>query len=172
MPAPPVAGPCLSLTALSLCTCCRAGLLLAIHDEVLASVSQRLPPEVQVLNAALQETSRYVPEGSAGRWRCWFWSSRRRVMKGKGVGVGRGRGRDSRGVEKRMADRGAATTAKSVELDAQGGATTAKCGTEGERKLHGGGGVVGRPHTGLLDPPLARVLLLHRSPVLLRHPSN
>ena len=31
-----------------------AELLLAIHDEVLMSVAAQLPPEMQVLNAALQ----------------------------------------------------------------------------------------------------------------------
>ncbi len=32
-------------------------LLLAIHDEVLAGVAQRLPAEMQVLNAVLQAPS-------------------------------------------------------------------------------------------------------------------
>ncbi|GAB4823269.1 hypothetical protein N2152v2_010315 [Parachlorella kessleri] len=34
-----------------------AGLLLSIHEEVVSSVSQRLPPEMQVLNSALQARS-------------------------------------------------------------------------------------------------------------------
>ncbi len=37
-----------------------AGLLLSIHEEVVSSVSQRLPPEMQVLNSALQARSRCV----------------------------------------------------------------------------------------------------------------
>lgn len=34
-----------------------AALLVAIHDEVLAGIEQRLPPEMRVLNAALLETN-------------------------------------------------------------------------------------------------------------------